>query len=220
MVLMEEIADKEMMTVAVPGGTTEVHVPDRARTRPALTQAELDEVARLALSLEAEMGWPVDVECAFCDGQLYLLNADPSPLYVEDRTDCCIAQEACGDEEQGTMSKTAKITDMGLEERLSAVEDQQGEFPVEWTDPSEAELEWGWDDMHFPQALTTLSGDYMAGVLLEGINSVLKRRGLPVHSYSRVFNGYIYIAEKLSIPEEGMPAAHARHEGAATTVVP
>ena len=77
MVLMEEIADKEMMTVAVPGGTMEVHVPDRARTRPALTRAELDEVARMALSLEAEMGWPVDVECAFCDGQLYLLQCRP-----------------------------------------------------------------------------------------------------------------------------------------------
>ena len=55
------------------------------------------------------------------------------------------------------MSKTARITDVGLEERQSAVGDQQGEFPVEWTDPSEADLEWEWDDMHFPQALNTLS---------------------------------------------------------------
>jgi pyruvate,water dikinase len=76
-VLMEEIADKEMMTVAVPGGTTEVPVPEGARTQPALTPAELDEVARLALSLEAEMGWPVDIECAFCEGQLYLLQCRP-----------------------------------------------------------------------------------------------------------------------------------------------
>lgn len=76
-VLMEEIADKEMMTVAVAGGTTEVPVSEKARTKPALTRAELDAVAGLALSLEGEMGWPVDIECAFCDGLLYLLQCRP-----------------------------------------------------------------------------------------------------------------------------------------------
>ena len=76
-VLMQEIADKEVMTVAVPGGTTEVAVPEGARMQAALTPAQLDELARLALSLEGEVGWPVDIECAFCDGQLYLLQCRP-----------------------------------------------------------------------------------------------------------------------------------------------
>jgi phosphohistidine swiveling domain-containing protein len=104
------------------------------------------------------------------------------------------------------VNKTDKMTDMGLVERLTVVEGQDGEFPVEWTDPSEADLEWAWDDMHFPRALTTLSGDYMTEVLVEGMNYRYERAQLPVHSYCRAFNGYIYIADKLSIPEDRLPA--------------
>ena len=107
------------------------------------------------------------------------------------------------------MNKTDKITDMGLAERLTVVEGQDGEFPVEWTDPSEADLEWAWDDMHFPQALTTLSGDYMTEVLVEGMNYRYERAHLPVHSYCRAFNGYIYFADKLSIPEDRLAAVRS-----------
>jgi phosphoenolpyruvate synthase/pyruvate phosphate dikinase len=31
----------------------------------------------MAISLEAEMGWPVDVECAWLDGVCYLLQCRP-----------------------------------------------------------------------------------------------------------------------------------------------
>jgi pyruvate,water dikinase len=34
-------------------------------------------MAELAITLEEEMGWPVDVECAFAGGQLYLLQCRP-----------------------------------------------------------------------------------------------------------------------------------------------
>ena len=34
-------------------------------------------MARLAVDLEATMGWPVDVECAFEGEQLYLLQCRP-----------------------------------------------------------------------------------------------------------------------------------------------
>jgi len=76
-VLMQEIGDKEVMTVAVPGGTEEVAVPDTLRSQPALATAELETLARLVLSLEQDMGWPVDVECAFHAGELYLLQCRP-----------------------------------------------------------------------------------------------------------------------------------------------
>ena len=29
------------------------------------------------------------------------------------------------------------------------------QFPVEWLDPSDAEISWEWDDMHMPGALGT-----------------------------------------------------------------
>src|SRR5258708_5072338 len=45
--------------------------------RPALTDDQVREVAELAIALEAERAGPVDVECAFAGGTLYLLQARP-----------------------------------------------------------------------------------------------------------------------------------------------
>jgi pyruvate,water dikinase len=65
------------MTVPVRGGTREVETPRFLRTRPALDEEQTVEMARLALALEIEMGRPVDVECAYEDGRLYLLQCRP-----------------------------------------------------------------------------------------------------------------------------------------------
>lgn len=72
-----QVADKRRMTVSVPGGTQETDVPRFLRTRAALDEAQILEMARLGLSLEARLGWPVDVECAFHEGRLYLLQCRP-----------------------------------------------------------------------------------------------------------------------------------------------
>lgn len=71
------IAEKRRMTVAVPGGTREVDVPRLLRTQPALTDTQIGAMAALAAALEATMGWPVDVECAFHGDRLYLLQCRP-----------------------------------------------------------------------------------------------------------------------------------------------
>lgn len=65
---------KERMTVPVASGTEEVQTPRSKRTQPSLSKAQLVEVASLVRALEADMGWPVDVECAFHDEVLYLLQ--------------------------------------------------------------------------------------------------------------------------------------------------
>lgn len=72
-----QIADKQTMTVPTPGGTGLRAVPRWLRTQPCLTAAQLIELAQLTLRLEASMGWPVDLECAFCNGILYLLQCRP-----------------------------------------------------------------------------------------------------------------------------------------------
>ncbi|HEX5502798.1 MAG TPA: PEP/pyruvate-binding domain-containing protein [Thermomicrobiales bacterium] len=72
-----EIATKERMTVAIPGGTREVAIPRALRTRPALSPEQVVDVGRLALRLEAQFGWPVDIECACAAGRLYLLQCRP-----------------------------------------------------------------------------------------------------------------------------------------------
>jgi pyruvate,water dikinase len=69
-----KIADKKFMTVRVQDGTEEVPVPRFMRSRPSLSDEQLVAMARLAIRLEDEMGWPVDLEIAYHGEELYLLQ--------------------------------------------------------------------------------------------------------------------------------------------------
>jgi pyruvate, water dikinase len=71
------IADKQHMTVSAPLGTHEVEVPRFLRTETCLADEQVVEMAKLALTLETTMEHPVDVECAYADGELYLLQCRP-----------------------------------------------------------------------------------------------------------------------------------------------
>lgn len=71
------LSEKRRMTVAVAGGTREVDVPRLLWARPALHDEQILELARLAHDLEQAMGWPVDLECAYRDDVLYLLQCRP-----------------------------------------------------------------------------------------------------------------------------------------------
>jgi phosphoenolpyruvate synthase/pyruvate phosphate dikinase len=71
------IADKQLMTVSAPGGTREVDVPRFLRQAASLTDEQAVEIARLARTLEGTMEHPVDVECAYAGGELYLLQCRP-----------------------------------------------------------------------------------------------------------------------------------------------
>lgn len=76
-VLARHVADKTCMTIVRPGGTREVQVPRALRTEPALDDAKTVALARLARTLERSQGWPVDLECAYQRGQIYLLQCRP-----------------------------------------------------------------------------------------------------------------------------------------------
>lgn len=71
------LADKQIMTVPTPSGTGPRPVPRWLRTQPSLTPDQCLELAQLAVQLERTMGWPVDLECAYRDGLLYLLQCRP-----------------------------------------------------------------------------------------------------------------------------------------------
>src|SRR6266542_3706064 len=71
------IGEKARMTIAAAGGVCTVAVPTAMRSRVVLSDVELRSVARLAIELEARMGWPVALECAFEDQMLYLLQCRP-----------------------------------------------------------------------------------------------------------------------------------------------
>ncbi len=71
------IADKQRMTISTTGGTSEVYVPRFLRRQASLNDEQVLEMAQLAFTLEQVMGYPVDIECAYADGKLYLLQCRP-----------------------------------------------------------------------------------------------------------------------------------------------
>ncbi len=76
-ILSRHIGEKLRMTVPVSGGTKEVGVPRMLQTQPAASDEQVVEMANLTIELEAAVGWPVDVECAYHGHQLYLLQCRP-----------------------------------------------------------------------------------------------------------------------------------------------
>jgi pyruvate,water dikinase len=76
-IMWRDIAMKERMTVLTTNGTTEVETPVELQTASCLDDAQVCEAAQLAMGLEGFFGFPVDVECAFAGGTLYLLQCRP-----------------------------------------------------------------------------------------------------------------------------------------------
>lgn len=76
-ILSRQIAEKTCMTVATAEGTREVPVPGCMQREPALDNAQIKALADLARTLENSQGGPVDLECAYQKGRLYLLQCRP-----------------------------------------------------------------------------------------------------------------------------------------------
>ena len=76
-IVSSQIADKAVMTVRTAEGTGEVPVEPERRSVAALSPEQVAAVARLAVALETEAGGPVDIECAYAAGLLYLLQSRP-----------------------------------------------------------------------------------------------------------------------------------------------
>ncbi len=75
--LSRQIGVKRRMTVMTPVGTEEAPVPDALQTLPVLDDAIVYDAVLLGVRLEEEMGWPVDVELAWHESALYLLQCRP-----------------------------------------------------------------------------------------------------------------------------------------------
>ena len=71
------IADKRRMTVRAPGGSREVDVPAPLRRLPSISDEQARAAAALALRLEDELGFPVDLELAWTGEDLHLLQCRP-----------------------------------------------------------------------------------------------------------------------------------------------
>lgn len=76
-IAQRELGAKEAMTIRCEGGTVEVEPSLDQQQSFSLTDAQVLAIADLALSLEAERGRAVDVECAIAGGELLLLQCRP-----------------------------------------------------------------------------------------------------------------------------------------------
>ena len=67
---------KELSTRSAAGGGVETR-REEASTQQALTDEQILQLAELGQSIEKEYGFPQDIEWAFADGKLYVLQARP-----------------------------------------------------------------------------------------------------------------------------------------------
>lgn len=71
------LAVKSKMTVLSPSGTSEVTVPRILQEACSLEDAHVEDICRLVMSLESQVGACVDIEAAIHRGELYLLQCRP-----------------------------------------------------------------------------------------------------------------------------------------------
>jgi len=76
-VLEQKIADKQVMTVRVDGGTETQPVTEALRGAPVLNDQQAAELTRLGVQIEELYQCPQDIEWAIADGKLYLLQSRP-----------------------------------------------------------------------------------------------------------------------------------------------
>ena len=76
-VLLRETANKQVLTVCIPGGTEEQLVPTAQRRIPVLDDAAAAELTRLGVKIEKIYDIPMDIEWAQTGGEFAILQARP-----------------------------------------------------------------------------------------------------------------------------------------------
>ncbi|MCL4560581.1 MAG: PEP-utilizing enzyme [Chloroflexi bacterium] len=76
-ILEHKIADKQVMTVRVNGGTQEQPVPESLKQVLVLDHEAAAELSQYAIQIENLYDRPMDIEWALADGKLYIVQARP-----------------------------------------------------------------------------------------------------------------------------------------------
>ena len=71
------IGSKSHQIVSAESGTCEIQLSDADALKPSLSDGQLTEVADLLVRVEASYAFPQDIEWAFADGKLWLLQSRP-----------------------------------------------------------------------------------------------------------------------------------------------
>jgi len=83
-VIERVIADKQVMTARINGGTEEQPVPEALRRAPVLDQRTAAELVGLAVQIERQYGMPMDIEWALADGAFAIVQARPITALPEE----------------------------------------------------------------------------------------------------------------------------------------
>jgi pyruvate,water dikinase len=75
--LERTVGAKATMTILWATGVKQMPTPRPMRSQAVLSTTQIQEVTRLTVQLEAEMGWAVDIEAAYQRERLYLLQCRP-----------------------------------------------------------------------------------------------------------------------------------------------
>lgn len=76
-IIEQDIATKDVKLAYADADIAEIPIAAELQNLPALTPAQLQEIAQLARKIEAYYDYPVDIEWAYENGTLYLLQARP-----------------------------------------------------------------------------------------------------------------------------------------------
>ncbi len=93
------------------------------------------------------------------------------------------------------------------------------DFQVEWGEPGHADLEWEWDDMHMPVALSPLAANYVQ-VIAAGFDPAYTFFGAPFRMRVRVIAGYAYFALDYGVPTGDVRATVDRTSAAYRAFAP
>jgi len=89
-VVVRSIGHKDRMVVAAADGVEERPVPPGQADQPCLTDEEIRAVGQLLKRVEADYGWPQDIEWGWKGGRLYLLQSRAvttlQPRYTRDES--------------------------------------------------------------------------------------------------------------------------------------
>jgi pyruvate,water dikinase len=182
-IISRVIAKKRMMTTpSASTGTTRVEVPADRRSQPVLSDDQALELARLALDLEVRMDWPVDLECVYQAGQLYLLQCRPVTTQVTEAGAIVRQARAAEATETDAVIKPAHAAE---------VKPIETEVEIAWQNPEDAKLTWRWSKMAFPEPLTPLMQSYLP-YHTQGWARANRKQGTPGAVRTRFAHGYFY----------------------------
>jgi pyruvate,water dikinase len=76
-IISRTIGIKTVMTALVESGTKEIALPSDSWRKQSIDDSQVLELASIAIELESQMGWAIDIEIAYKDTELYVLQCRP-----------------------------------------------------------------------------------------------------------------------------------------------